>query len=508
MGIKMADNVDDYPDRVAEMYKDKTIFITGGTGFVGKVLIEKLLRSCSQVNKIYILIRTKKWKHPNDRLKDMFASPLYDMVKEQRGEDIINKVSPVVGDVMLPNLGICKEDREMLAEEVEFIFHCAATIRFDETLSKAVFLNARGTKYMLDLAKECKKLLCFAHLSTAYCHLHERILYEKPYPPPADPHKVIQTVEWLDEEVINTITPTILGDIPNTYAFTKALGEALVGEEKDRLPVVILRPSVVIPIWKEPLPGWTDNINGPTGLLIGAGKGVIRTMYCKQDSYADYVPVDITVNAMLLCVFDYVELKGGRWVYNLTSSAEYKITMEEIINIGRRVINTRIPLNGVAWYPGGSMKRSKIVHYICFFLFHLVPAVLVDCLLLVLGYKPVLMRVQKRIWKGFEVFEYYANNQWDFNNEDSMRTRETLNPKERLVYKCDGDGIDYFEYFTKCVHAARLYILKETDDTLPAARRHMTVMWLVDKVCKILFAVGMLYLLYKKVLSPVLQAYL
>lgn len=48
----------------------------------------------------------------------------------------------------------------------------------------------------------------------------------------------------------------------------------------DTLPVVVLRPSIVIPIYQDPIPGWTDNINGPTGLLIGAGKGVIRTMYC------------------------------------------------------------------------------------------------------------------------------------------------------------------------------------------------------------------------------------
>lgn len=65
----------------------------------------------------------------------------------------------------------------------------------------------------------------------------------------------------------------------------------------------------MIPIWKEPLPGWTDNINGPMGLLIGAGKGVIRTMYCKQDSYADYIPVDILANATLLSVFLFVCLK-------------------------------------------------------------------------------------------------------------------------------------------------------------------------------------------------------
>lgn len=62
----------------------------------------------------------------------------------------------------------------------------------------------------------------------------------------------------------------------------------------------------VIPIWKEPLPGWTDNINGPTGLLIGAGKGVIRTMYCNNSGYADYLPVDITVNGVLIATWNFL----------------------------------------------------------------------------------------------------------------------------------------------------------------------------------------------------------
>jgi hypothetical protein len=67
----------------------------------------------------------------------------------------------------------------------------------------------------------------------------------------------------------------------------------------------------VIPVWKQPLPGWTDNINGPTGLLIGAGKGVIRTMYCNQDRYADYVPVDIAVNGLLVAAWNYI---SNKWV--------------------------------------------------------------------------------------------------------------------------------------------------------------------------------------------------
>ncbi|EFA05233.2 putative fatty acyl-CoA reductase CG5065 [Tribolium castaneum] len=488
-------NHDEYPDRVAETFVDRTLLITGGTGFVGKVFVEKLLRSCPGIKKIYLFIRTKKDKEPNERIREMFNGPLFDLLKKQQGDEILKKVEAISADMEAPDLALAASDRKKLAEEVEMIYHCAATIRFDESLRKAVFLNTRGTKLMLDLAKECKKLIVFAHLSTAYCHLHERVLYEKAYPPPTSPHHVIKACEWLDEKALDTITDKILGDIPNTYAFTKALGESLVNDEMENLPTIILRPSVIIPIWKEPLPGWTDNINGPIGLLIGAGKGVIRTMYCKGESYADYIPVDIVANCLICSTFIY--LQSNKRIFNLTSSAEYKVSFDEIIEIGRNVVSNKIPLNGVLWYPGGSMKRSRWHHNVDFFLFQLVPAVFLDALLIVLGYKPVLMRVQKRVSKGYEVFEYYANNQWDFNNDDSMKARQMLNPKERAIYKLDGDGIDYHDYFTDCVRAARLYILKEGDETIPSARRHMRLMRFVDVTCKTLLLFAFLYMLYK-----------
>lgn len=46
----------------------------------------------------------------------------------------------------------------------------------------------------------------FCHVSTAYCHLHERHLKEKAYAPPADPYKIIKAVEWMDEEVVDSMT--------------------------------------------------------------------------------------------------------------------------------------------------------------------------------------------------------------------------------------------------------------------------------------------------------------
>lgn len=53
------------------------------------------------------------------------------------------------------------------------------------------------------------------------------------------------------------------------------------------------------PAYSEPVPGWVDNLNGPVGLMLGAGKGVIRTMLCDGSLYAQVIPVDTAINAII-----------------------------------------------------------------------------------------------------------------------------------------------------------------------------------------------------------------
>lgn len=45
-----------------------------------------------------------------------------------------------------------------------------------------------------------------------------------------------------------------------------------------------------------------------------------------------------------------------------------------------------------------------------------------------------LCRVQRRIQKGFDVFEYYANNQWDFDNSNVLYMRTIINKTEAKRY--------------------------------------------------------------------------
>lgn len=61
---------------IAESFKNQTIFLTGGSGFIGKVFLAKLLTVCSDVKTIFLLVRPKRNKTPNERISDIFNFPV------------------------------------------------------------------------------------------------------------------------------------------------------------------------------------------------------------------------------------------------------------------------------------------------------------------------------------------------------------------------------------------------------------------------------------------------
>ena len=61
---------------IPQFYAGRSIFITGATGFMGKVLIEKLLRSCPDIQDIFLLMRPKKGTSIDDRLRKLIALPV------------------------------------------------------------------------------------------------------------------------------------------------------------------------------------------------------------------------------------------------------------------------------------------------------------------------------------------------------------------------------------------------------------------------------------------------
>jgi len=87
---------------ISSFYRDKVLFITGTTGFVGKVVLEKIMRCCPDFKKIYVLVRPKRGTAPIDRVwKDIFSSECFNLVRNQPGfkETVKNRIMPIEGDI-------------------------------------------------------------------------------------------------------------------------------------------------------------------------------------------------------------------------------------------------------------------------------------------------------------------------------------------------------------------------------------------------------------------------
>jgi len=70
----------------------------------------------------------------------------------------MNSIEIIEGNVEYPSMGMSSTDREWTIENVNLIFHCAATIKFNETLELATKINIQGTQRLLELAAEIKHL--------------------------------------------------------------------------------------------------------------------------------------------------------------------------------------------------------------------------------------------------------------------------------------------------------------------------------------------------------------
>lgn len=62
------------PHSIRNYYAGTTVLVTGGSGFLGKAIIEKLLRTCKDVKMVYVMLRNKKGVSSKDRLDKLINS--------------------------------------------------------------------------------------------------------------------------------------------------------------------------------------------------------------------------------------------------------------------------------------------------------------------------------------------------------------------------------------------------------------------------------------------------
>lgn len=470
-------------ERIPEFYAQRNILITGASGFMGKVLVEKLLRSCPELGKLYLIVRSKKNKSAAERWRETTESMVFDRLKSERPGILEDKVEVMEGDIKEKGLGLSERDFKFLQENITVIFHVAASVRFNDSLPDAVFMNTRGTHELIKLALGIKNIKAFAHVSTTFCNCYQTETDERMYPPPADWKETIDICEKLDKREVSILSPKYLGVFPNTYTFTKNLAECLIQEYSDRLPFVILRPSIVIASVKEPIPGWIDNVNGPIGLILAAGKGVIRISFINKEAIPDYMAADIAIKGIIVSAWKRAQNPESTElpIYNMASTSK-GISNGAMMELGYSV-NRRYPVSGMLWIPSSWTTSNMTWYQINAVLFHFIPAVVIDTILKLIGKKPMLLDVQKRIHIATMALGYFTTKHWVFGNTRFLALNNEVPIEDKEDFDYDFQDVDAYEYFRTAVKMGKKTLLNEDEDeVLPRTRVAIRRLEWLDKL--------------------------
>ncbi|XP_047370398.1 fatty acyl-CoA reductase wat-like [Vespa velutina] len=473
---------------IQKFYSGQSIFITGGTGFIGKLLIEKLLRECPGITCIYLLMRTKKKKSVHQRMKELIENSLFSTLREKQ-PTFQNRIVPIKGDCTLPNLDISMVDRATLIREVSIIFHVAATVKFNEKIKLATEINVGSVKDIINLSKEMPKLKSVVHVSTAYSNCFHIPLEEKFYDPPIDPDKLINLVDCINEKLLDDITPQLLGIWPNTYVYTKTVAENFIKKHAESIPIGIFRPGIVISTYREPIQGWIDNVYGPTGITINVFMGLMRIHHCDRLINVDMVPGDLTANGIIACAWEIANNRKSNEdipIYNY-------ISKDNAFTFGRFLekIHTYaelVPSEKAIWCPIFEITKYRLIYlfYVCFV--HLLPALIIDTISLCRGKNPRLLRMYIKIHEMSDLLSYFCINEKTFTNERWNELLRKLTPEDRELFFCDMKDLVWNTYFETYFTGVRKYILKDPIETVPQARIKRRRFYLMYQGLKLLIA--------------------
>ena len=178
---------------ITDFFRGKVLLVTGGTAFLGQPMVAKILTALPEVQKIYLLIRSRTDKtgkriSAQERLEnELLASDVFASLRRLHGENFDEwaqqKLIAVEGELTHERLGFSDAEYQRLQNEVQVFINIAGLVDFDPPFDASLWGNALAAKHVVNFAKGCQDTV-FLHISTAYVRGSEagRVPEELPLP--------------------------------------------------------------------------------------------------------------------------------------------------------------------------------------------------------------------------------------------------------------------------------------------------------------------------------------
>ncbi len=276
----------------------KNIFLTGFPGFIASRLIPKLLQKRNE-SRAFLLVQKKFKDIAEIKIRKLEAD--FNFLKD--------RLIIIEGDLTLPELGVDKSNFD--SNSISEIFNLAAVYDLRVQRDLAYKVNVKGTENIISFAAQLPDLQKFHHISTCYV-------------------AGWSNGDFTEDDFDNGQT------FKNFYEETKFLSEKIIRENKDKIPFIIYRPSIVIGDSKT---GETNKFDGPYPVIF---------LIHKLPKYFVMTQIGSGANPVNLISVDYVvegiaalsQLDQIHQTYHLCDPEP--LTQNQLINLFSKILNKKL----------------------------------------------------------------------------------------------------------------------------------------------------------------------
>ncbi|SFR75358.1 Male sterility protein [Marinobacter daqiaonensis] len=354
---------DDTGSTVFRSLKGKHILITGTTGFLGKAVLEKIIRGLPEVGGLYLLVRGNA-RHPDARERfysEIASSSVFERLRSEDQEAfeafLEDRVHCIKGELTRPRFGLSQAEYERLTSRIDLVINSAASVNFREELDKALTINTLCLDNVADFARDGDGIPV-VQVSTCYVNginsgdIAETVIKPAGADIPRSDKGYYETgslVRLLHDKITDVrsrysgkqlekklvelgIREANHYGWSDTYTFTKWLGEQRLMEALSGQSLTIVRPSIIESALKEPMPGWIEGVKVADAIILAYAREKVTLFPGRREGIVDVIPVDLVANSIILAGAEAVMAEPDHRIYQCCSGSMNPVSLGEFID--------------------------------------------------------------------------------------------------------------------------------------------------------------------------------